>query len=65
MECMARTRITLIDETSTCHEVVVQHGDGSFECAGGTCEVDLRVHRFVVACTEVDCPECDGVPLAA
>lgn len=44
-----------------CHEVVLQHLDGTFECAGGACEVDVRVHRFVVACAEVDCAEC-GAP---
>jgi hypothetical protein len=62
---MRRTHITLIEETIDCHEVVVQHGDGSLECAGGECTVDLKVHRFVVDCADVDCPDCDGVRLVA
>jgi hypothetical protein len=46
-----------------CHEVVVQHLDGSFECAGGRCTVDVRVHRFVVRCAEVDCADRGFVPV--
>jgi hypothetical protein len=65
MEPMASNDISLIEQTWTCHEVVVQHADASFECAGGECELDVRVHRFVVACAEVDCPDCRGVLLAA
>jgi hypothetical protein len=66
---MARTHITLIDPLEPasleCLEVVVQHDDGSFECAGGECAVDLKVHRFVVDCAEVECPDCEAAVLAA
>ena len=44
--------------TLHCQEVVLQHADGTFECAGGGCRVDVRVHRFVVTCAEVDCADC-------
>jgi hypothetical protein len=62
---MRRTEITIIEAELECHEVAAQHADGSLECAGGECAVDVRVHRFVIDCAEVDCPECEGVRLAA
>jgi hypothetical protein len=62
---MARTQITTVQLQLECHEVAAQHADGSLECAGGECEVDVRVHRFVIDCAEVDCPECGGARLAA
>lgn len=65
MEPMSSTNVRHQIHALACTEVVVQHGDGSWECAGGRCEVDLRVHRFVVACTEVECHECEGAAAAA
>ncbi|OWY59505.1 hypothetical protein B7486_74210, partial [cyanobacterium TDX16] len=62
---MRSTHITLLDASLDCHEVVVQHTDGSFECAGGECTVDLKVHRFVVDCRDVDCADCETAAVAA
>jgi hypothetical protein len=71
MSCTACTS-SLDERLAHCHEIVVQHVDGRLECAAEHCRIDVRVHRFVVTCTEVDCPECDAplveewdLPLAA
>lgn len=71
MSCTVCTG-SLDERLAHCHEVVVQHVDGHLECAAEHCCVDVRVHRFVVACADLDCTDCDlpadeewHLPLAA
>lgn len=58
------------DELEHCHEVLVLHIDGSFDCVNPSCEAVYDEHEFAVSCMEMRWPcDCSRVghaqPLAA
>jgi hypothetical protein len=63
MECRECER-----EIVHCHDVLIVHADGSYECSGdGECSGWVETHSWVVTCAELSPDGCCSaeVPVAA
>lgn len=49
------------DDLEHCHDVSIEHADGSTECLAGDCGLPHEVHDWQLPCSAFD-PPCPCVP---
>jgi hypothetical protein len=50
-----------LEDLDHCHDVSIEHADGSTECIDPTCSLPHEVHDFCLPCSALE-PPCPCIP---